>query len=116
MSDTDIDIATASTPQEIDSSTSFITALFQAIISDFKFLLHMCFITFFSSPPIVGIPTSIWSTPRSLNISAIIIFSLFANTTPAVCSPSLKVVSTIFISFALSFDITHILMPPLVYF
>ena len=49
---------------------------------------------FFSSPPIAGMPTSIWWTPTSSSSLAMRIFSWLLKTTPAVCSPSRRVVSS----------------------
>ena len=54
----------------------------------------ICAMTSFSSPSMAGMPTSIWCTPTSFSSLAMRIFSWLEKTTPAVCSPSRSVVSS----------------------
>ncbi len=94
MSLADIEIATASTPQSMECWMSAATARFQARIEVSSPRSTICAIVAFSSPPIAGMPTSIWWTPTSSSSLAMRIFSWFEKTTPAVCSPSRSVVSS----------------------
>ena len=88
------EMATASTPQSIECLTSSMTARFQARMDVSSPRSTICLIVAFSSPPIAGMPTSIWWTPTSSSSLAMRIFSWLEKTTPAVCSPSRRVVSS----------------------
>ena len=73
---------------------SEMTARFQARIEGLRPSSTICAMACFSSPSMAGMPTSIWCTPTSSSRRAMRIFSWFENTTPAVCSPSRRVVSS----------------------
>src|SRR5665647_2489305 len=94
MSLADMEMATASTPQSSECLTSSMTARFQARMEASSPRPTISLIVAFSSPPIAGMPTSIWCTPTSSRSLAMRIFSWLLNTTPAVCSPSRSVVSS----------------------
>jgi|GEM_PF-3877842 len=90
----DMEMATASTPQSSECLTSSMTARFQARMEASSPRSTISPIVAFSSPPMAGMPTSIWWTPTSSRSLAIRIFSWLEKTTPAVCSPSRSVVSS----------------------
>ena len=60
MSDDDIEIATASTPQSIESWMSLTTARFHPRMLQLRSRAAICVMASFSAPPIVGMPASIW--------------------------------------------------------
>ena len=94
MSLADMEMATASTPQSSECWMSSTTARFQARMEVSSPSSTISLIVVFSSPPMAGMPTSIWWTPTSSSSLAMRIFSWLVNTTPAVCSPSRSVVSS----------------------
>jgi hypothetical protein len=59
MSEDDIEMATASTPQSSDACTSETTARFQARMLQFKPNAAIAATAAFSSPPMTGMPASI---------------------------------------------------------
>ena len=85
-------------------SMSWMSALFHPRMEALRPICAMCLTATFSSAPMVGIPDSICWTPASSRSWAILYFSKLENTIPAVCSPSLRVVSqTMTSSFDRSF-------------
>src|SRR5450759_1307343 len=65
MSLADMEMATASTPQSSECLTSSMTARFQARMEASSPRPTISPIVAFSSPPMAGMPTSIWWTPTS---------------------------------------------------
>ena len=75
MSLADMEMATASTPQSMECFTSSMTARFHARIELSRPRSTISLMVAFSSPPMAGIPTSIWWTPTSSSSLAMRIFS-----------------------------------------
>ena len=95
MSETQSDMSTAVTPQEMLASMSGITARFQVMRRAESPRSTRARIEARSSRPMAGMPHSSSCTPMASRVLAMAIFSLALKTTPAVCSPSRKVVSPI---------------------
>lgn len=79
------------------ASISACLVLVKQIIFAFKPSLAIVLTDFFSFSDTIGKPASIWGIPSSSSLCAISNFSSNEKHTPGVCSPSLRVVSYIFI-------------------
>ena len=94
MSLADMLMATASTPQSREWLDVVRNGAVPGQHRGVQAQVHDLRMVAFSSPPMAGMPTSIWCTPTSSSILAMRIFSWLLKTTPAVCSPSRSVVSS----------------------
>jgi len=83
------------TPQSASISISSFDGLANAVIRAFNPACTISEIASLSSLDTAGIPASISGTPISSSFLAMLTLSSFVNTTPACCSPSRKVQSTI---------------------
>ena len=70
-----MEMATASTPQSMECLTSSMTARFHARIEPSSPSSTMSLMVAFSSPPMAGMPASIWWTPTSSSSLAMRTFS-----------------------------------------
>src|SRR5450759_2022261 len=95
MSEVASEMAMASTPHSIVVLMSPMLARLQPSPDALRPRCSISSITSRSSPPMAGMPASIWSAPTSSSSLAMRTFSWLAKTTPAVCSPSRSVVSSI---------------------
>ena len=84
------------------TSISFLTALAKLVTVEFLIFSAINWIALKSPGEAAAKPASIMSTPKDSNCFAILNFSLALRLTLGVCSPSLNVVSKIFICFITS--------------
>ena len=93
MSEAEIDRCTMSASQRSAPARSVSHMRAQTMVRAFRPRRLMARISSISCSPMAGMPISISGTPAASNAWAMAIFSSSLNATPAVCSPSRKVVS-----------------------
>ena len=103
-SETESDISTACIPHSILALISGTSARFQVIKRAFSPSSTKARMPARSSSPMAGMPHSISPTPMESSMRAMAIFSRFEKTTPAVCSPSRRVVSSMIMLYSFMSD------------
>ncbi len=94
-SEVEINVWTESTSHSMTASISSLRVRARPHISAFSPALAIFLTAVFSPLEVIGVPASITSTPNLSSRSAISNFSSGVRDTPGVCSPSLSVVSNI---------------------